>query len=93
MISCFARGGRKDINNNSELLHEYNNTALQKRGKYDNYGNLVISWELSRLTIRVARDPENKRREGEVVCALEGVRTRKLGPFLPPSKNCAILGL
>ena len=69
------------------------NITLQKRGKYDNYGNLVISWELSRLTIRVARDPENKRREGEVVCALEGVRTRKLGPFLPPSKNCAILGL
>ena len=45
------------------------NITLQKRGKYDNYGNLVISWELSRLTIRVARDPENKRREGEVVCS------------------------
>ena len=51
-------------NNNSELyFHEY------KRAKYDIYGNLVISWELSRLMISVARDPENKRREGEVVCS------------------------
>ena len=30
-------------NNNSELyLHGYFNIALQKRGKQDNYGNLVI---------------------------------------------------
>ena len=29
-------------NNNKELyLHDYNNTALQKRGKPDNYSNLV----------------------------------------------------
>ena len=47
VISCFARGGRKDINKNSELLHDYNNTALQKRGKYDNqYNNLVIRIQL-----------------------------------------------
>ena len=31
------------FNNNSELyLPDYNNTALQKRGKHDNYSNLVI---------------------------------------------------
>ena len=34
------------INNNNKTtttaLHEYNNTALQKRGKDDNYSNLVI---------------------------------------------------
>ena len=30
-------------NNNSELyLHDYNNTALQKRRKHDNYSNLII---------------------------------------------------
>ena len=29
--------------NNSELdLHNYNNTALQKRQKHDNYSNLVV---------------------------------------------------
>ena len=34
--------------NNSELyLHDYNNTALQKLGKYDNqYNNLVIRIQL-----------------------------------------------
>ena len=30
-------------NNNSELcLHDYNNKALQKHPKHDNYSNLVI---------------------------------------------------
>ena len=32
-------------NNNNDIelyLHEYNNTGLQKRGKYDNYSNLVM---------------------------------------------------
>ena len=32
-------------NNNNDIelyLDEYNNTALQKRGKYDNYSNLVM---------------------------------------------------
>ena len=28
--------------NNELYLHDYNNTALQKRGKHDNYSNLVI---------------------------------------------------
>ena len=33
-------------NNNIELyLHDYNNTALQKRGKHDNYSNL--GWNLN----------------------------------------------
>ena len=33
--------------NNSELyLHDYNNTALQKRRKHDNYSNLVIKVQL-----------------------------------------------
>ena len=34
-------------NNNSEFyLHDYDNTALQKRRKHDNYSNLVISVQL-----------------------------------------------
>ena len=34
-------------NNNTELyLHDYNNTALQKRRKHDNYSNLVIGVKL-----------------------------------------------
>ena len=34
----------KDNNNNDSefYFHDYNNTALQKRRKHDNYSNLVI---------------------------------------------------
>ena len=36
----FASGN--NINNSKLDLHNYNNTALQKRHKHDNYSNLVV---------------------------------------------------